>query len=49
LISVTLILVGRKDWATRIPLVPYLSLGALLWVFGGKSAVATWFQSLSPP
>jgi leader peptidase (prepilin peptidase)/N-methyltransferase len=34
-VGCTLILLNRKDWASRIPYVPYLAGGALIWIFGG--------------
>ena len=36
-VGVTLILVGRREWSSRLPFGPYLTLGAVIWVFGGAS------------
>jgi hypothetical protein len=44
-----MILIGRREWATRIPLVPYLAVGAVAWVFGGKLAVSRWLDYLLTP
>jgi leader peptidase (prepilin peptidase)/N-methyltransferase len=39
-------LLGRKDWSVRLPFGPYLSMGALLWMFAGREIV-TWYLSIS--
>jgi leader peptidase (prepilin peptidase)/N-methyltransferase len=38
------IAMGRREWSARIPFGPYLSLGALLWVFTGPELVALWMN-----
>jgi leader peptidase (prepilin peptidase) / N-methyltransferase len=35
-VGCALILFNRKDWASRIPYVPYIAVGALIWIFGGS-------------
>jgi leader peptidase (prepilin peptidase)/N-methyltransferase len=36
-------LVGRRDWASRLPFGPYLALGAVWWIFaGGPTLKAYW-------
>ena len=35
-VGVTLIAIGRRDWSTRIPFGPYLTVGAVVWIFGGS-------------
>jgi leader peptidase (prepilin peptidase)/N-methyltransferase len=41
-VGVTLILVGKKEWSSRLPYGPYIALGAILWMFGAKA----WMQQL---
>ncbi len=40
------LLIGKREWSAKIPFGPYLSLGALLWMFCGPELVA-WYWSLS--
>ncbi len=44
IIGLALVLIGRKDWQSRIPYGPYLTLGALLWLLGGKEIVQWYFN-----
>jgi leader peptidase (prepilin peptidase)/N-methyltransferase len=39
------ILIGRKEWSSKIPFGPYLAIGAILWIFCGKEILA-WYQSI---
>lgn len=41
-------LIGKREWSAKIPFGPYLSLGALLWMWRGPELVA-WYWSLSAP
>ncbi len=41
LVGLTLVIIGKKEMQGRIPFGPYLSLGAMLWVFWGD----TWWQA----
>ncbi len=45
IVSVLLILLNKKDWQSRIPYGPYIALGALIWLFGGRELV-DWYVSL---
>lgn len=36
LVGVTLIAIGRREWSSRLPFGPYLVLGAVVWVAGGR-------------
>ncbi len=40
-------LIGRREWSAKIPFGPYLSLGALLWLFAGPELVSLWVSYLS--
>ena len=42
-VGVTLILLGKRDWSSRLPYGPYIALAAALWVFGGWHLAARWF------
>jgi len=44
-LGLLLVVVGRKDWQSRIPYGPYIALGALLWLFFGAQIVQ-WYVSL---
>jgi leader peptidase (prepilin peptidase) / N-methyltransferase len=36
IVGVTLILMRRREWSSRMPYGPYIALAAAIWVFGGK-------------
>jgi leader peptidase (prepilin peptidase)/N-methyltransferase len=38
------ILIGRRDWSSKIPFGPYLAIGAIFWIFWGKEFL-TWYRS----
>ena len=38
LIAMVTIAMGRREWSAKIPFGPYLSLGALLWMFAGPES-----------
>ena len=42
------LLIGKREWSAKIPFGPYLSLGALLWLFHGPELVA-WYLALTAP
>lgn len=48
-IGILLILFRREDWGAKLPYGPYLSLGALLWLFGGKTLWDWYLASLQAP
>lgn len=35
-LGLSLIAIGRREWSSRLPFGPYLTAGALLWIFGGS-------------
>ena len=43
------LMIGRREWSARIPFGPYLSLGALLWLFAGPELMAWWLGSYGEP
>jgi leader peptidase (prepilin peptidase)/N-methyltransferase len=42
-VGVTLIAMKRQS-STRLPYIPFLTLAAALWIFGGQQFVTHWFQ-----
>lgn len=44
-LGLLLVVLGRKDWQSRIPYGPYIALGALVWVFFGANIV-NWYVNL---
>jgi leader peptidase (prepilin peptidase)/N-methyltransferase len=39
-------LIGRRDWAARIPFGPYLAMGAVWWAFAGQATLRMYWQML---
>jgi leader peptidase (prepilin peptidase)/N-methyltransferase len=37
------ILIGRRDWSSKIPFGPYLAIGATVWIFCGKELL-NWYR-----
>jgi leader peptidase (prepilin peptidase)/N-methyltransferase len=48
LVGIVTIALGKREWSAKIPFGPYLSLGALVWVFFGPQLV-DWYWSLTQP
>lgn len=46
LLSLLMILVGRREWAGRIPFGPYLAAGAAIWLFRGPEFI-DWYLNLT--
>jgi leader peptidase (prepilin peptidase)/N-methyltransferase len=44
LVGVTLIVLRKQQWSSRIPYGPYIALAAALWIFGGQRAVQWWLE-----
>jgi leader peptidase (prepilin peptidase)/N-methyltransferase len=42
------IALGKREWSAKIPFGPYLSLGALLWMFAGPELIG-WYMGLIAP
>jgi leader peptidase (prepilin peptidase)/N-methyltransferase len=47
-VGVTTIAIGKREWSAKIPFGPYLSVGALIWLFWGPMTVA-WYWGLTHP
>jgi leader peptidase (prepilin peptidase)/N-methyltransferase len=43
------LLAGRREWSAKIPFGPYLSIGALLWLFAGRELLAWWLGLYCDP
>ena len=43
-VGVTLILMKRREWSSKIPYGPYIALAATIWMFFGQKLVAAFFQ-----
>ena len=43
LVGVTLIMLRRREWSSRLPFGPYIALAATVWVFTGDALVQWWF------
>ncbi len=41
-VGILTIAIGRREWSAKIPFGPYLSLGALLWLFAGPELLSLW-------
>jgi leader peptidase (prepilin peptidase)/N-methyltransferase len=41
-------LIGKKEWSSKIPFGPYLALGALVWLFAGPEIIR-WYLNLITP
>ena len=46
MVSLLMILLGRREWAGRIPFGPYLAGGAVIWLFTGPE-ILTWYLNLA--
>ena len=42
-VGIALILVGKREWSSRLPYGPYIALGAVVWVFAGKGILERFF------
>lgn len=44
LVGVTLIVLKRQAWSSRLPYGPYIAMAATIWLFGGSRLVQWWFS-----
>jgi leader peptidase (prepilin peptidase) / N-methyltransferase len=42
-VGVALIVLGKREWSSRLPYGPYIALASAIWLFGGKALVGWWF------
>ncbi len=42
------ILIGRREWSSKIPFGPYLAIAAIFWIFYGKEFLA-WYEHIVTP
>ena len=49
LVGVASIALGRREFSAKIPFGPYLTLGALIWMFSGPEIVQWYFDVIAPP
>ena len=45
-VGIVLILLGRREWSSRMPYGPYIALAAVIWLFGGTKILAMLFPQL---
>jgi leader peptidase (prepilin peptidase)/N-methyltransferase len=45
-VGVTLILLGKREWSSRLPYGPYIAIAAAIWVFLPVDAQQKWFWNL---
>jgi leader peptidase (prepilin peptidase) / N-methyltransferase len=45
-VGLGLIVIGRREWSSRLPYGPYIALAALIWMFLPPHLQATWKQQL---
>lgn len=44
LVGVTLILLKKQAWSSRLPYGPYIAVAAVIWIFGGQRLLGWWLQ-----
>lgn len=49
LVGGAVIAIGRREWSAKIPFGPYLSLGALIWMFCGPELVGWYLNTFAGP
>jgi len=42
-VGVALILLGKREWSSRLPYGPYIALAAVIWLFGGRQIMSMIF------
>jgi leader peptidase (prepilin peptidase)/N-methyltransferase len=47
-VGLTTMLVGRRVWSAKLPFGPYLTFGALAWMFYGEAFVRWYLDLLNP-
>jgi leader peptidase (prepilin peptidase)/N-methyltransferase len=47
-VGILTIVIGKREWSTKIPFGPYLSVGALIWLFSGPWIVSVYWNLTHP-
>jgi leader peptidase (prepilin peptidase) / N-methyltransferase len=47
-VGILTIVIGKREWSAKIPFGPYLSVGALIWLFSGPWIVAAYWSLAHP-
>lgn len=45
-VGIGLIVIGKREWSSRLPYGPYIAAAAAIWVFGGKAILDHFFPPL---
>jgi len=48
IVGVFTLLLGKREWSAKLPFGPYLSLGAMIWLFWGPLLVARYWAYAHP-
>jgi leader peptidase (prepilin peptidase) / N-methyltransferase len=43
-VGITLIVLRRREWSSRLPFGPYIALAAVVWIFTGDGLIQWWFE-----
>jgi leader peptidase (prepilin peptidase)/N-methyltransferase len=43
-VGMTLIVLRKREWSSKLPYGPYIAVAATLWIFGGKDLFLMWLQ-----
>src|SRR5207302_9034228 len=43
-VGITLIVLRKQAWSSRLPYGPYIALASAIWIFGGRQLVEWWFS-----
>ncbi|MRR33043.1 prepilin peptidase, partial [bacterium] len=48
LVGVSLIVMRRREWSSRIPYGPYIAIASVIWLFWGWRLIEWWLLRLNP-
>lgn len=48
-VGIGLIVIGKREWSSRLPYGPYIAMAAAIWLFAGKAIMNYFFPSLVSP
>jgi len=43
-VGITLIVLRKQAWSSRLPYGPYIALASAIWIFGGRHLMEWWFS-----